>query len=181
MKDATRIIGYFDDERPLLAAARAARDARADGVEIVDAFVPYAVHGLDEAMGLRRSRLTWVCFLAGLAGGSLALGFELWTSVVSWPLNVGGKPFASVPAFIPVTFELTVLTAALVSAFTFLARSRLFPGKVRAALPRVTDDRFALVLAPDGAAARKLLQDAGALALDGGKAPAAAAATGAAS
>ena len=163
MAPATQAVGYFEDEGQLLAAARSARDAGAGGVTIVDAFAPYAVHGLDEAMGLRRSHLTWVCFLAGLTGGGMALGFELWTSAVSWPLNVGGKPFASVPAFIPVTFELTVLTAALVSAFAFFARSRLFPGKRPATLPRVTDDRFALVLAPDVPLTRQLLRDAGAV------------------
>ena len=158
-------IGYFEDEHRLLAAVRAARAA---GMEVQDAFVPYAVHGLDEAMGQPRSRLTWVCFIAGLTGGALALSFELWTSVVSWPLNVGGKPFASVPAFIPVMFELTVLSAALTSAFAFFARSRLFPGKRAAPLPRVTDDRFALVLENDGPAVRDLLQAAGAVEISAG-------------
>jgi hypothetical protein len=112
-------------------------------------------------MGLRRSRLTWVCFLAGLTGGSSALAFQVWTSAVSWPLNIGGKPFASYPAFVPVTFELTVLSAALVSAAAFLFRSRLFPGRRSAPLPRVTDDRFALVTA-DSHATRTLLRAAGA-------------------
>jgi hypothetical protein len=158
-------IGYFEDEHRLLDAVRAARAA---GMEVQDAFVPYAVHGLDEAMGQPRSRLTWVCFIAGLTGGALALTFELWTSVVSWPLNVGGKPFASVPAFIPVTFELTVLSAALTSAAAFLARSKLFPGKRATALPRVTDDRFALVLENDGPAVRDLLRAAGAVEITAG-------------
>jgi hypothetical protein len=154
------LVGYFDDERRLVEATAAARAA---GLEVSDAFIPYAVHGLDEAMGQRRSRLPWVCFLAGLTGGALALSFELWTSVASWPLNVGGKPFASIPAFIPVTFELTVLSAALASAGAFLFRSRLFPGRAAAPLPRVTDDRFALVLAQDGARAREVLRAAGAV------------------
>jgi Protein of unknown function (DUF3341) len=154
------LVAYFDDERRLLDGARAARAA---GFEISDAFVPYAVHGLDEAMGLRRSRLPLVCFAAGLTGGALALSFELWTSASSWALNVGGKPFASVPAFIPVTFELTVLSAALASAGAFFFRSRLFPGKKGAALPRVTDDRFALVLERDDQVAREVLRAAGAV------------------
>src|SRR5205823_1776972 len=75
MAAAAGLCGYFDDEAALLAAARAARAA---GVAVADAYTPYAVHGLDEAMGLRRSRLPWVCFLAGLCGGALALSFELW-------------------------------------------------------------------------------------------------------
>lgn len=159
---APRLTAYFDDEARLLAAAQSLRGA---GMEIADAFTPYAVHGLEEAIGQPRSRLTWVCFLAGLGGGALALGFEVWTSAVNWPLNVGGKPFASIPAFIPVTFELTVLSAALTSAFAFFFRSRLYPGRRATALPRVTDDRFALVLDRDDAQARDLLRSAGAVAL----------------
>lgn len=165
----SRLVATFTDEASLLGAVRA---ARAGGLTIEDAYTPYAVHGLDEALGLRRSRLTWVCFLAGLTGGSCALAFQLWTSTTSWALNVGGKPFASIPAFVPVTFELTVLSAALVSAAAFLLRSRLYPGKGSAPLPRVTDDHFALVVA-DGVAARELLRAAGARELvspDGGAA-----------
>ena len=157
-----RLRAIFDDEGALLRATAAARRA---GIAIDDAFTPYAVHGLEEAMGLRRSRLTWVCFAAGLTGAACAMAFQVWTSAVDWPLNVGGKPFASIPAFIPITFELTVLSAALVSAFFFFFRSRLFPGKEAAPPPRATDDRFVLVVA-DSEAARRLL--AGATELEGG-------------
>jgi len=151
----------FDDEALLLRATHAVRRA---GVEIADAYTPYAVHGLEEAMGLRRSRLTWVCFAAGLTGAACAMLFQVWSSAASWPLNVGGKPFASVPAFIPVTFELTVLSAALASAFFFFFRSRLYPGRPAAPPPQVTDDRFVLVVA-DSEAARRLLSTAGAVSL----------------
>jgi len=156
-----RLRATFDDEAALLRATTAVRRA---GVPIDDAFTPYAVHGLDEAMGLRRSRLTWVCFAAGLTGAVTAMAFQIWSSAVSWPLNVGGKPFASIPAFIPITFELTVLSAALVSAFFFFFRSRLFPGQQAAPPPRVTDDRFVLVVA-DSEAARRLLESGGAVEL----------------
>lgn len=159
----TTTIGYFGDEGAVLAATKAARAA---GLEIVDVYTPYAVHGLDEAMGLAPSRLTYVCFAAGATGAGLALAFQIWVSTVSWPLNVGGKPFLSLPAFIPVTFELTVLAAALVSAAAFLARSRLFPGKKARVLPRVTDDRFALVLEADAARATELLTRAGAVTIE---------------
>ena len=163
-------IATFDDADHLVAATRTARAA---GLTIVDAYTPYAVHGLDEAMGLARSRLTWVCFAGGLFGGSVALSFQLWTSAASWPLNVGGKPFASIPAFLPVTFELTVLAAALVSAGTFFVRSRLFPGKRVVAVPRVTDDVFALVVESNGKDAEGVLRGAGAITVanGGGDAP----------
>lgn len=144
------LIGYFDSEEKILAATRAAREA---GYRIHDVYTPYAVHGMDDAMGLRHSRLTWVTFLAGLTGGTAAILFQLYTSVVSWPINVGGKPFNSFPAFIPVTFELTILCGGLATVAAFLVRCKLFPGQKRVALPRVTDDRFALALDAEGAPA----------------------------
>jgi hypothetical protein len=156
-----RLRATFDDEAALLRATAAVRRA---GIAIDDAFTPYAVHGLEDAMGLRRSRLTWVCFAAGLTGATCAMGFQVWSSTSSWALNVGGKPFASITAFIPITFELTVLSAALVSAFFFFFRSRLFPGQRAAPPPRVTDDRFVLVVA-DSEAARHLLGSGGAIEL----------------
>lgn len=138
-------IGWFDDEHALLRATAAARD---EGLPIHDVFSPFAVHGLDEAMGLRRSRLPWVCFGAGLFGLLFGVFMQVYTSAVSWPLNVGGKPFNSMPAFLPVIFETTVLCAALVTVAALLVRARLYP---RAAAPkglleRVTDDRFALAI-----------------------------------
>lgn len=137
-------IAWFDDEHAVLEATAEARRA---GLAIHDVYTPYAVHGMDEAMGLRRSRLTWVCFLAGAAGLAFGLWFQYWTSVKSWPMNVGGKPFNSLPAFIPVTFELTVLSAALVTVAALFIRTRLVPRATPGdVLARVTDDRFALAL-----------------------------------
>ncbi|MCP3140160.1 DUF3341 domain-containing protein [Pyxidicoccus xibeiensis] len=160
------LVGYFDSEEKVLDATRAVREA---GYTLDDVYTPYAVHGLDDAMGLKPSRLTWVCFGAGLLGCTLAMSLQLYTSVVSWPLNVGGKPFNSFPAFIPVTFELTVLFAGLFSVAAFLVRAKLFPGSRRRALPRVTDDRFAITVAPrdagpELAAAEELLVRHGAVA-----------------
>ena len=159
------LVGYFDSEEKVLDATRAVREA---GFTLHDVYTPYAVHGLDEAMGLKPSRLTWVCFGAGLTGGSLAMALQLYTSVVSWPLNVGGKPFNSFPAFVPVAFELTVLFAALITVASFLGRVKLFPGNRRVALPRVTDDRFAIAVQPredagDTAAMEDMLRRHGAV------------------
>ncbi|MHB8872922.1 MAG: DUF3341 domain-containing protein [Myxococcaceae bacterium] len=137
------LVGYFETEESILGATRAARDA---GLAVHDVYTPYAVHGMEEALGLRASRLPWVCFVAGAAGLAMALGLQYYTSVVSWPLNVGGKPFNSLPAFIPVTFEVTVLVAGLVSVAAFFLRSWVLPGVPALALPRVTNDRFALAL-----------------------------------
>ena len=159
------LVAWFEEEEAVLEATRSARQS---GLAIADVFTPYAVHGMDEAMGLSPSRLTYVCFAAGVLGLVGALSFELWVSAVSWRLNVGGKPFLSVPAFIPVGFEVTVLSAALVTVAVLLIRARLFPGATRTVLPRTTDDRFALALRTGGpsfeeAAARALCTRLGAV------------------
>ena len=84
---------------------------------------------------------------AGATGAVLKLWFELWTAVVDWPLNVGGKPHNSLPAFVPITFEVMVLFAGLATVAAFVLVSRLRPGKrARRVFDGVTDDRFALVV-----------------------------------
>lgn len=154
--------GIFDQEQNLIAATKA---ARAHGLHIVDVFTPYAVHGLDEALGWRSSRLSRVCFGCGLLGVLVAFAFQFWTMAIDWPINVGGRPWNSWPAFVPVAFELMVLFGGLGVVFAFFAVARLFPGK-QAALPLagVTTDRFVLVLDEGDAAfdpweVHQLLQD----------------------
>jgi hypothetical protein len=142
-------VASFATEEEVLAATRAARQ---QGFRIVDVFTPYAVHGLDQAMGLRPSRLPWACFACGLFGVIFALGFQFWTMTRDWPMNVGGKPWNSLPAYVPITFEVMVLLSGLGVVLAFLLHCRLIPGRHAAIpLPRVTDDRFVLVL--DGAEA----------------------------
>lgn len=144
------LIGVFEAEEDVLAATRASREA---GYRIVDVYAPYAVHGLDKAMGLPPTRLSLVCFLLGFLGAAVKVWFEFWTTAQDWPINVGGKPWNSLPAFVPVTFEVMVLFAGVSTVLAFLAVSRLWPGK-KSAMPvaGVTDDRFALVLEQHNAA-----------------------------
>jgi ActD protein len=138
------LIGTFEHEDDILNATKAVRK---DGYRIVDVYAPYAVHGLDRAMGLRPSRLPWVCFLLGLLGAGAKVWFEFWTTASDWPVNVGGKPWNSLPAFIPITFEVMVLFAGLSTVFAFFLVSRLRPGrKAKLIVEGVTNDRFALVL-----------------------------------
>jgi hypothetical protein len=137
------LVGSFGEPEGLLAAVSTLRDA---GVAIHDVFAPYPVHGLDQAMGIRRSRLPWITLLAGLGGLCFALAFQYYTAVFDWPLDVGGKPENSTLAFVPICFELTVLIGGLGTVGAFLLRARLFPGK-REQLPvlGVTNNVFALV------------------------------------
>jgi len=144
------ILGSFAREEDVVAATEAARER---GLTVLDVYTPYAVHGLDRAMGLEPSRLPWVCFLLGLAGAGLKVWFEYWASAVSWPVNVGGKPWNSLPAFVPITFEVMVLFAGVSTVVAFLWVADLRPWR-RARLPHpaVTDDRFVLLLAVTNAA-----------------------------
>lgn len=140
------LVAWFDQEHDVVEATSEARGA---GLQIADVYTPYAVHEMDAAMGLPRSRLNWVCFFAGLTGLLLAVSFQVWTSAVNWPINVGGKPFNSLPAFIPVSFEFTVLCASLITVGALLFVARLYPGKSCEVLAGVTNDKFALALRAD--------------------------------
>lgn len=151
------LIATFTEAGDVVRATRAARER---GYDIVDVYTPFAVHGLDEAMGLPQSRLTWVCFFGGVVGVSVGMGFEIWSSAVSWPLNIGGKPLHSIPAFVPVAFEMTILLAGLSVFFATLLRCGLLPWrKAKLIVPRITDDRFAIVLAHGAAFSRSEVEE----------------------
>ena len=163
--DKQFLVATFSNEHGLREAVR---QLRAHGFRIYDAYTPYPVHGLPELMGVRRSRLPLVSLVAALAGLVGALGFQFYAAGFDWPLNVGGKPANSTLAFVPITFEITVLCAGLATAAAFLARCGLVPGG-RAVLfaEGTTEDTFALALrhrdsAFDGAEARRLLLENGA-------------------
>jgi|SRR5262245_4103089 len=140
-------LGVFLNEADLVAATR---DSRGAGFRIHDAFTPYAVHGLPEAMGLSPSRLPWACFAFALTGLTLAWSGQYWMSAVDWPLNVGGKPFNSLPAFLPAMFELMVLLAGVGTVVALFLRTGLRPGREAwLAHARATDDRFVLAIEVD--------------------------------
>lgn len=137
------VIGFFTDSAPLVEAARKVREAK---IRDFDCYTPFPVHGLDQAMGLKRSPLPYVTFLAGLTGLCLAFSFEYWTSAVDWPLIVGGKPMNSWPAFVPIMFELTVLLGGLSTVAALFLICGLPNVTRRAFDPSITRDRFALVI-----------------------------------
>jgi hypothetical protein len=104
------IAGIFTKEDQVVAAARKIREM---GFKKFDAISPYPIHGMEEAHGIKRSWLPYVTFAAGVIGGGSGWLLTWWTSSQSWALNIGGKPAHSLPAFIPIIFELTILFAAL--------------------------------------------------------------------
>ena len=149
-------------------ALTAVRRIRRHGFRIYDVHAPYPVHGLDEAMGLSRSRIPVVAAVAGLLGLVSALGLQFYCAVFDWPLNVGGKPPNSTLAFVPIAFELTVLAAGLAAAGAFLFTSRLFPGaRPEVVAQGASEDVFTVVLRKrdttfDAGEARRLLLASGA-------------------
>lgn len=116
------IVGEFDNADDLLEATRR---ARAQGYVRMDAYTPFPVEGLAEALGFHRTRLPLLVLLGGILGGGGGFFLQYWIAAIDYPLNVGGRPFNSWPAFIPVTFELTILVAALVAVLGMLALNGL--------------------------------------------------------
>ena len=138
------LFGVFSDEEDMMKAGEFLKDHK---VPIHDIYTPFPVHGLDEILQIRRSRLPYVTFLAALLGCGFAFWFQIWTSKASWPLNIGGKPFNSFVAFIPVAFEITVLFGALITVAFFFYRCGLFPGKEEKTLDKsITNYNFVIAI-----------------------------------
>ncbi len=111
------LVAEFVDADSLLAASHAAHDA---GYRRMDAYAPYAVEGLAEALGMRFTGVPFVTLLGGVCGGSFGYAMQLYSATVDYPINVGGRPLHSWPAFVPITFEMTVLAAAFGGVLSML-------------------------------------------------------------
>lgn len=135
----------MDDPDSTVAAVRR---LRATGHTVADVQTPFPIHGLDEAMGLNETRIPVATLVGGVLGTLLAIGFQAWVGVISWPLNIGGKSDLALPALAPVTFEVAVLLAAAftVAAFFWLSRLRPGPRSELQVLPESTDDLFVIVV-----------------------------------
>ena len=137
-------VAAYDDEEVLFPAVSKVRKS---GYKLHDVYTPFAVHGLDVAMGLKDTDLHIAGFIYGLCGTSTAVGFISWIYTSDWVLNYGGKPHFALPAWIPVTFELTVLFAAVGMVLTFCYLNQIMPGvKKHIFHPRQSDDMFVIAL-----------------------------------
>jgi len=138
------MVGIFDDEDVLVHSVE---HIRHEGVKIHEVFTPFPVHGLDRALGYERSRIDIVAFLFGTLGLTLGITMILSMMGIDWPMNIGGKPNAAPPIFIPVSFECTVLLTAYGMTLTFFVVSKLIPGFTPVMFdPRSTDDKFVVAI-----------------------------------
>lgn len=136
------IYGLYDDEVVMMDAIK---KANAQHIDIYDVYTPFPVHGLDPLLGLEESRLHIAGFVYGSLGTLTAFLGMSWVFTKNWPVIFGGKPYWSVPAFIPITFELTVLFAAIGMVVTFYTVCGLGPGVTNPYLDaRITDDKFCI-------------------------------------
>lgn len=144
-KRISGIAGIFLAEDKVVHAAYKVREAGFTGLEAIS---PYPIHSMEAACGIKRSAIPYVTFVAGCVGLLAALALTYYTSVIDWPVNIGGKPFFSLPAFVPIMFELTVLFAALCSVGAFL----VFCGMPKKTVPPIDKDltcnKFAIFI-PD--------------------------------
>ncbi|MHA4843103.1 DUF3341 domain-containing protein [Flavitalea antarctica] len=138
------VVGCFDEEGLLFDAVKKVRKA---GYKMHDVYTPFPIHGLDRVMGLRDTSIHTAGFLYAIFGTSTALSFITWVFTKDWPLNIGGKPHFALPAWIPITFEFTVLCACVGMVLTFCYLCQLAPFvKKHHFHERATDDLFVMVI-----------------------------------
>lgn len=141
------LMAEFDSAQQLLDAAL---EARAAGFTRTDAYSPFPIHGMAEAVGFQERLIPKFVFVAGLVGGLAGFGLQYWTSVIDYPLNIGGRPYYSWVSFIPVTFELTILFAAFTAVISMIVLNGLpqpyHPVFNAPSFARASQDRFFLAI-----------------------------------
>jgi len=164
MADKT-LHAIYDDDDKLLDAVKKIKAAKYD---IEEVYTPFPVHGLDKVMGLKETRLAITSFIYGCIGFCFAIWMMNHIMILDWPQNIGGKPsfayYLSMPAFVPVIFEMTVLFSAHLMVITYLFKCRLYPGRDSVSPdPRTTDDKFLMEIEyEDEHKISKLLKQTGA-------------------
>ena len=141
---------YDDDAKVMTAAGKLV----GQGIRVKDVYSPFPIHGIDPVIGIKRTRLAICSFMYAMTGTSLALLGMWYFMIQDWPMNIGGKPsftlLENVTAFIPVTFEFSVLCGAHGMAITYLLRNGTLPGMPASNPdPRTTDDKFVVEITTD--------------------------------
>ena len=138
------LVGIFDDDDVVLSAVKKVKQA---GVKVHEVYSPFAIHGMDDAIGHPRTKIGIAAFIFGTIGCLCALTLTIWTMGFDWPMIIGGKDPISIPNFIPITFELTVLFTAFGMTLGFFVTNGLGPS-VKPLLfdPRCTDNKFVMAI-----------------------------------
>ncbi len=141
------VVAEFDSPEQLISAAKKAREA---GYKQLEAYTPFPIHGLSDAVGFKDEKVPWIVFMGGLVGASAGYFLQYYTSVIDYPMNVGGKPLNSLPMFFPVTYECTILFASFGAFLGMLALNKL-PQPYHAAFntpgfERASQDKFFLAV-----------------------------------
>ena len=145
------VFGLYDDEQDLLKAVKVSNER---GLKIFDVYSPMPIHGIDPLLGLKESRLHIAGFIFGSIGTMTALGFMSWVFKIDWPNVFGGKAFLPIPAFIPITFELTVLFAGVGMVITYFVVNGLsMKAETEVLHDRISDDKFCIAFDVTGDAA----------------------------
>jgi hypothetical protein len=143
-RDTHFVTGVYEDEDVLLHAIK---EVRSSGIKIHEVYSPYPVHGIDDYLGYKRSKLPIAAFLFGILGTSLALTMQYYMMSFDWPMIIGGKDYGAFPDFIPVTFELTVLLASFGMVGVFMVSTDLKPwAQPRIFDLRITDDKHVMAI-----------------------------------
>lgn len=137
------VVGFYDEPESLIEAAAKVRDSE---YKHFDCYTPYAVHGLEHAQGLPRSKVPYVTGVFAFTGTATAFAWQYSASKLWWPHIIGGKPMNSLPAFVPIIFELSVLFGGIATFFAILAFNRLPNLRKRAFDPSITNNRFAIMI-----------------------------------
>lgn len=144
MSDTKYILGLFEDPDDLMHGIDKLQE---NNIKIYDVFTPMPIHGIEEKLGHKRSRLPIAAFLFGITGTLTAFTMLYYMLVYDWPNNIGGKPAFAFPDFIPIMFELTVLFSAFGMVATFFYANHLFPGRAPRVMDwRATNDRFVIAI-----------------------------------
>ncbi len=159
------ILGLFEDPDEMMHGIDKLQE---NNISIYDVYTPMPIHGIEDKLGIKRSRLGIVAFCCGITGTATALAMMYYMMRYDWPMNVGGKPNFALPNFIPITFELTVLFCALGLVATFCYRTHLAPGRTPRVMDlRATADRFVIAIDAnqftDSTMVDSLLKEAGAV------------------
>ncbi len=144
MSNTKYILGHFTDPDEMMHGIDKLQE---NNISVYDVYTPMPIHGIEDKLGYKRSRLPIAAFCFGLTGTLTGFSMIYYMLVYDWPMNIGGKPAFAMPDFVPICFELTILFASYGMMFTFFFANHFFPGRAPRVMDlRATNDRFVIAI-----------------------------------